>query len=305
MGVYEVIVVGAGPAAWATAIFLVRAGIKTLVIGQDEMSGLADASEVWNFPGLTEAVSGRTLLDRFIEQGTKQGAEFMHKEVTHVEKTSDGNFLVKGADLSEYKGKVLVLAHGANYIKANLPGEKELVGKGVHYCSLCDGPLYKGKSVIVLGNGNLAAEEALQLFAYAREVKMISQATDFGFSPEYAVALQEKGIAYERGRIKKIQKQEGALGIIMIDDGMQLADALFISLGIASSISFAQKLGLELNGDFVKVDEHMKTNVENVWAVGMARGGVNQIVKSVGDGGVAAVNIIKTIKGLPQYIDHT
>jgi len=302
----DVIIIGAGPAAWSAATFLVRAGISTLVVGLDEQSALADATEVKNYPGFPDGISGRTLLDNFIEQGIKQGVTFVHEEVVHAEKQERGTFLVRTATRKEFFAKNLILAHGANYIKANLPGEKEYAGKGVHYCALCDGPIYKGKSIVVLGSGNLAAEEAVELAEYAKEVKIVSHSPKANFSTEYVAILKEKNIEAITRRVKKISGDNTKANSITLDDGSAISfDALFVSLGVASSQMFAQKLGLELAGDFIKANENMRTSVNGVWAVGMARGGLNQIVKSVGDGGIAAVDAIKKIKGLPSYIDQT
>lgn len=303
--VWDVLIVGAGPASWSAATFLVRSGLSVLVVGEDEKSGLADAADVRNFPGFPDGISGRTLLDRFIEQAQKQGAEYHHEEVVHTE-GQDGKFLVRTTSRKEFYGKNLVLAHGANYIKADLPGEKEYIGRGVHYCALCDGPVYKNLDVVVLGNSNLAAEEAAELSDYVKSARMVSHSPKFNLSPEYEKLLDGKKIERVVKRAKKISGDASKANSILLDDGGEFKfDGLFVSLGVASSKNFAQKLGLELNGDFVKVDGNMRTSVPGVWAVGMARGGVNQIVKSVGDGAVAAVDIIKAVKKLPNYIDHT
>ncbi len=302
---YEVIIIGAGPAAWSAAIFLVRAGISTLVIGKDSESGLADAADVRNFPGFPDGVSGRMLLDSFMTQAKKQGALHVEDEVTHTEKQGEG-FIVKTSNLSEFIGKYLVLAHGANYIKANLPGEKEFAGNGVHYCALCDGPIYKDKDVMVLGNGSLAAEEAAELSVYCKNVKIITHSPQKNISPEYEEFLKSKNIEVTLGKAGEIKGENGKAASLILENGSEVKfDGLFIALGVASSMNFAQKLGLELKNNFIKVDQDMRTSVSGVWSIGIGRGGVNQIVKSVGDGGVAAVDIIKVAKGLPNYIDHT
>ncbi|MEK7508069.1 MAG: FAD-dependent oxidoreductase [Patescibacteria group bacterium] len=315
--VFDLIIVGAGSSAWTAATFLARAGISTLVTGLDEQSGLADAADVKNYPGFPEGISGRVLLDNFIEQGMKQGAEFVREEVVHAalrqaqgensgEFSKDRMFLVRTASRKEFFAKNLILAHGANYIKANLPGEKQYAGKGVHYCALCDGPLYRNKDIVVLGNGNLAAEEAVELLSYAKNVQIVSHSPNVNFSPEYSALLKEKSVRVATRRVKKISGGDTRAHSITLDDGSTLSlDALFISFGVASSQIFSQKLGLVLAGDFIKTDENMRTSVDGIWAVGMARGGVNQIVKSVGDGGIAAVDAIKKIKGLPSYVDQT
>jgi thioredoxin reductase (NADPH) len=302
---YEVVIVGAGPAAWSTATFLVRANIKTLVIGDPAQSGLADAAEVWNYVGFPKGISGRELLEQMQKQATNQGATFLLSEVTHVEKQK-GKFFVRTAERKEFTCAQLVLAHGANFIKVNLPGEQELVGKGIHYCALCDGPLYKGKQVIVLGNSNLAAEEALQLASMGVKItKIVTHAIGPNVAPEYQELLDKQGITVEIGKAEKFES--GIEISIRKKDGVvqEKVDAVFIALGVASSAVFAQKLGLEMNGNFLKADENGRTNVAGVWVAGLARGGVNQVGKSVGEGIVAAVDIIKVAKGLPQYLDHT
>lgn len=302
---YDVIIVGAGPAAWSAATFSARANVQTLVIGDPAQSGLADAAEVWNYVGFPKGISGRELLEQMQEQATSQGATFLLGEVTHVEKQK-GKFFVRTAKREEFTSTQLVLAHGANFIKVNLPGEQELVGKGIHYCALCDGPLCKGKRVIVLGNSNLAAEEALQLAGVGVKVaKIVTHAINPNISPEYQELLDEQGITVEIGKAEKFES--GIEISIRKKDGVvqEKVDAVFIALGVASSAVFAQKLGLEMSGNFLKADENGRTNVAGVWVAGLARGGVNQVGKSVGEGIVAAVDIIKVAKGLPQYLDHT
>ncbi len=321
---YQVVVIGAGPAAFCTATFLARANISTLIIGDPAQSGLADASEVLNYPGFPRGVSGIELLELMREQATVQGAEFLIGEVVHTEKLdtkrhsevlknvgmSDATgFLVKTATTEEFIAERLVLAHGANFIKTNLPGEKELVGKGIHYCALCDGPHYKGKKVVVLGNSNLAVEEALQLAGMgARVEKIISHAITANISPEYQKLLDERKIPVEIGKVERFEKKSGSIDLYArYSDGTARATraiGVFIALGVASSMTFAQKLGLEMSGNFLKADQNGRTNVGGVWVAGLARGGVNQVSKSIGDGATAAVDIIKTVKGLPQYLDH-
>lgn len=301
---YEVIVVGAGPSGWSASIFLARAGIKILVIGEDEQSGLSSAADVRNFPGFPDGISGRTLLDNIIEQGKREGATYEHDEVTHIEER-EGSIFIKTASLKEFSARKLILAHGANYIKANIPGEREYRNKGVYYCVACDGPLYKGKDVVVLGNGNLAAEEAIELAAYVKSVKIVSHNPEVNFSAGYADLLSLKNIEIIKARARMIKGGEFASTLVMDNDTVLSLEGLFIALGTASSLDFARQLGLEVIGNFIKTNEIMLTSNENIWACGMARGGINQITKSVGEGTTAAINVIKSLKGLPSYIDHT
>jgi thioredoxin reductase (NADPH) len=301
---YDVIVVGAGPAGWSAATFLVRAQIKTLVIGDMAHSGLSDAVDVLNYPGFTQAISGPALLNQMRDQALEQGAVFITGEVVHIERSRDG-FVVKTADTKEFFAQRLLLAHGANFIKVHLPGEQELIGKGIHYCALCDGPTYKGRQVIVLGNGNYAAEEAIQLSGMGASVRIITHAISPNIAPVYQKLLDQQKIPVLIGKVQKFES--GVRMVVQTKDGQgeERAEGVFVALGIASSAVFAKKLGLEMNGNFLKADENGRTNVAGVWVAGLARGGVNQIAKSVGEGAVSAIDIIKAATGLPQYLDHT
>jgi len=316
MGDCQVVIIGAGPTAFSAAMFLARANIKTLVVGNSQQSGLMDAAEVWNYPGFPKGISGRELLESMRDQAISQGAEFLSGEVTHIEKNSNdklqiaNGFKIKTADAKEFYTERLFLAHGANFIKTNLPGEKELVGKRVHCCALCDGPLYKGKEVVVIGNSNLAAEEAIQLAGMGAKVaKIISHSIVANISPEYQKLLDAQKIVVEIGKVEKFDSADGAVQISIRAHGGTMrshsTEGVFIALGVASSSTFAQKLGLEMNGNFLKADENGRTNISGVWVAGLARGGVNQVGKSVGEAITAAVDIIKEVKGLPQYLDHT
>ncbi|MBI1838752.1 MAG: NAD(P)/FAD-dependent oxidoreductase [Candidatus Colwellbacteria bacterium] len=157
-----------------------------------------------------------------------------------------------------------------------------------------------------MGNSNLAAEEAVELAAYVNSVGIVSHNPEENISSAYKNLLTSKNIGLTLTRVKEIKGDGGLANSLVTEKGETISfDALFIALGVASSLDFARQLGLETSGDFIKVDNNMRTSNAKVWSVGMARGGVNQIVKSVGDGGIAAVDIIKSVKGLPNYIDHT
>ncbi|PIR87048.1 MAG: hypothetical protein COU11_02355 [Candidatus Harrisonbacteria bacterium CG10_big_fil_rev_8_21_14_0_10_49_15] len=328
---YEVVIIGAGPAALTAGIFLGRANIRVLIIGRLEASGLADASVVANWPGIPEGIGGRELLERMLMQAKQHGAEFVEEDVVHLESIENsevvrahfhaqrkndllisGGFLVRTASREDYFAQKLLLAHGANYIKTDLPGEVELVGKGVHYCVLCDGAVYKDKPVIVLGNGNLAAEEALQLAAFTKDITLISHSIKFSINEQYQKLLEEKGVKMQIGKVEGFEKEERGVKLLvrlpeesLPSEETPLADGVFVALGVASSMVFAKKLGLEEKNGFLKVNPDMTTNVPGVWGAGLSRGGVNQAIKSAGEGSVAAVGIIKELKGVVQYMDHT
>ena len=303
----DVIIIGAGPAGMSAAAFTSRANLKTLVIGDPEKSELIKASSVGNYLFANNR-SGRELLEAGIAQIEGYGAEVLVNEVVNIAREDSGVFTVKTADTNEYSAKAVVLAIGVSYVQSGIKNERELAGKGVHYCVACDGYFYKGKKVVVVGNGNYAAEEAIELLAYTKDITLVSNGRDFAISPELMAGLQKGGVQIRKDRGAEFVKPSttAKLTLIKKDGSKEEFDGAFIALGTASSVGFANKLGLELDKEgFIVIDKNGMTSVEGVYSAGSCTGGVLQMAKSVGDGCVAAISIIKKLRGLDNYSDLT
>ena len=303
----DVIIIGAGPAGMSAAAFTSRANLKTLVIGDPEKSELIKASSVGNYLFANNR-SGRELLEAGIAQIEGYGAEVLVNEVVNIAREDSGVFTVKTADTNEYSAKAVVLAIGVSYVQSGIKNERELAGKGVHYCVACDGYFYKGKKVVVVGNGNYAAEEAIELLAYTKDITLVSNGRDFAISPELMAGLQKGGVQIRKDRGAEFVKPSttAKLTLIKKDGSKEEFDGAFIALGTASSVGFANKLGLELDQEgFIAIDKNGMTSVEGVYSAGSCTGGVLQMAKSVGDGCVAAISIIKKLRGLDNYSDLT
>ena len=303
----DVIIIGAGPAGMSAAAFTSRANLKTLVIGDPEKSELIKASSVGNYLFANNR-SGRELLEAGIAQIEGYGAEVLVNEVVNIAREDSGVFTVKTADTNEYSAKAVVLAIGVSYVQSGIKNERELAGKGVHYCVACDGYFYKGKKVVVVGNGNYAAEEAIELLAYTKDITLVSNGRDFAISPELMAGLQKGGVQIRKDRGAEFVKPSttAKLTLIKKDGSKEEFDGAFIALGTASSVGFANKLGLELDQEgFIVIDKNGMTSVEGVYSAGSCTGGVLQMAKSVGDGCVAAISIIKKLRGLDNYSDLT
>ncbi len=304
---HDVIVIGAGPAGMSAAAFTSRANLKTLVIGDPDKSELIKAASVGNYL-FANNKSGRELLEAGVAQIESYGATLLVNEVVHIARGESGIFTVKTADAQEYAARAVVLAIGVSYVQSGIKNEKELSGKGVHYCVACDGYFYNGKKVVVIGNGNYAAEEAIELLAYTRDITIISNGREFAISPELMAALQKGGVQMRKDRGAEFIKESTAAKLTLVkkDGSKEEFDGAFIALGTASSVGFANKLGLELDGDgFIVADKNQMTSLEGVYAAGSCTGGVLQMAKSVGDGCVAAISIIKKLRGLDTYSDLT
>ncbi len=302
---YDTIIIGAGPASWAAAIYLGRANLKSIVIGMPEGSGMWLAQKVQNYPGFPDGIGGKEITNLFIKQALKFGAEHLKEEVVHVEERKEG-FRVITDNRKEFLGKTIILASGKSFESSGLGGEKELLGKGVHTCVACDGYFFRGKKVAVLGSGNFAAEEALELTNYTKDITIISNGGGFTFSKKTEKALKGTRIKLLNISIKEILGKKKFEGLKDSKGKALNFDGLFLAIGQTSTLAFAQKLGLEMSGESLKYDREGKTNVKGVWAAGSIGESLgNQISISAGEGTQAALGIIRTMMGLSNYVDHT
>ncbi len=283
----KAVIIGKGPAGISAALYLVRGGIETTIIGMDG-GALAKADKIENYYGFAEPVSGKKLLENGVLAAKRLGVEVVTDEVINI--GYEQNFVVK-TTLSEYNADALILATGAARKRPNIKGINEFEGKGVSYCATCDAFFYKGKDVVVLGSGKYALEEAEELSHVANKVYIASNGEPFSTEiPENIIQIQ-----------KKIQEIKGSSAVekVVFDDATEIdVSGLFVALGIAGSSDFARKLGAEvLNGKIV-VDQSMATAVPGLFAAGDTIGGLLQISKAVSDGAIAGTEAIKYLRSL-------
>ncbi len=299
-GMYDLIIVGGGPAGLTTAIYTSRDGLKTLVLDRETTGGLAATTElIENYPGFPNGINGAELLDRFRKQAERFGTEVVEfEEVTAVKPIQRGLFEVQ-TEGGTYQSKVVVIATGSQPKKLGVPGEAELYGHGLSYCATCDGPLFKGKDVIVIGAGNSGLQEGLQLLEYARHVTFIE------FLP-YTRAeriLQERVKAHPNStmifnhRVTEIKGKEKVEGVVAVDratgeEKFFPAEGVFIYIGYAPYSDFVADLVDRNKWGYIHTDERMRTKVEGLYAIGDVRAGnPAQLSIAVGDGARAALDI--------------
>jgi len=284
--IYDVVIIGSGPAGLSAAIYTARAKLKTLVIAKDG-GRCAGSHRIENYFGI-ESVTG----DRLLETGKKQaqnfGAEFLHSEIIDLKK--EGDFTITTSN-KEINAKNVILANGLSSVSSGISNEKQFVGKGVSYCVQCDAFFFRDKKVAVLGNSDFTAHEALLLLPHTKDVTLFTASKDLKISPKMLKKLEKGGVVIRNEKIKEA-KGDGMLSSIVLEDGEEKIDGLFIALG-ASASELALKLGLEMDGDFVKTDINQQTNIQGLYAAGDCTSHALQIAKAVGDGCNAAVSIIK------------
>ncbi|MCI6660605.1 MAG: FAD-dependent oxidoreductase [Peptoniphilaceae bacterium] len=304
---YDIIIVGGGPAGLSAALYAARANKKTLVIEREMIGGqIAQSANVENYPGGPEDASPLTLTARMKKQAEEFGAEFVLDEITALKLDGDPKIAV-GNDAS-YEARALILATGAHPRKLGLPNEASLAGRGVGYCATCDGPFYQGLPVYVNGGGDSAFDEALYLATLASHVTIIYR----GDTPRAAHLLQERVVEASNMDVMLNTTIESLHGENMLTS-MQLKNqktgevqeitgdfGLFIYIGMVPNTQLVEGK-LNLDHGYVDADESTVTNIPGVYAAGdVRRKAVRQVATAVADGAVAAIAAGKYIDLLPK-----
>lgn len=300
---YDVIIIGAGPAGISASLYVRRANLNVLVLFHGE-SQLEKAHKIDNYYGFENGISGVDLYKAGIEQAKNLGIEVIDSEVTNIQVASEKSYMISSTT-GEYECNSLIIAAGNKKLRPNLKGLLEHEGKGVSYCAVCDGFFYKKKKVCVLGNKLYALEEAMHLANMAESVTILTNGMD---SSEILNLLDEektKGgaaqkIVLENKRLSEI-KGDARVECVAFDDGSELAtDGFFVALGSAGGADFAKKLGLVLDGDSIKTDGKMATNAPGIYSCGNVNGGLLQVCKAVYEGGVAGLSSVEYVRGLKK-----
>jgi len=281
----DIIIIGRGPAGLSAALYARRAGMTTTVIGLDNGS-LEKAEKIENYFGLERPLSGRELIMVGIEQAKRLGAELITDEVTDVQ--WDGDFTVTAKN-SVYRAQAVILTPGAPRKKLKIKGITEFEGKGVSYCAVCDAFFYRQKPVAVIGSGEYALHEASELLHTCSSVTLFTNGSPLTASFPDTVRIIETPIAEIYGEEK--------VGGVRLTAGAEIPVAgVFVAIGTAAATDFARKLGVEISGNSIVVDEKMRTNVPGLFAAGDCIGGVLQVSVAVGEGAKAALSAIEFVR---------
>ena len=278
---YDIIIVGAGPAGISAGLYARRANKNVLIIYSGE-SNLEKAEKIDNYYGFVNGISGKDLYENGIRQAENLGVEVKKEEVLNIEMTLDG-FAVKTID-NVYESSVCIIATGNKKLRPNIKGIEELEGKGVSYCAICDGFFYRNKNVVVIGNGKYAVSEAKDLENIVQNVKILTDGKEMEADTTFDVDTRKISQIIGEDRVEAIKFEDGDT----ID-----VNGVFIALGEAGDSDFAKKLGVILDKDSIKVDENMATNVKGLYSCGNSTGGLLQVSKAVYEGAVAGLSAVK------------
>lgn len=302
---YDLIIIGGGPAGLAAGIYAVRFGLETLILEKSEISGqISMADIVENYPGFS-SISGLELMEKYRTHAQEAGVKTKITEVISVR--TEGTKKIVSTDSGDLEAKALIIATGANPKHLNVPGEKELISKGVSYCAICDGPFFKNKTVVVVGGGNSAVADALLLSKVAQKVYLVHRRDCL----KAAKVLQDRAFATPNielvfntvvleivgsGEIKKVEK------VILQDlNNKEIRElstnGVFIYVGIHPNTEF---VSVDKNNEgFIKTGRWMETSEKGIYAAGDCRDTpIWQLVAAVSDGAIAATAANEYIESL-------
>ncbi|HAE91217.1 thioredoxin reductase (NADPH) [Tissierella praeacuta DSM 18095] len=305
--IYDVIIIGAGPAGLAAGLYSSRARLNTLIIEKEGEGGqIKTTDEVANYPGSIQNASGPSLIERMVEQVNEFGAKRVIDEIKSVE--LEGKIKVLKGAKEEYQAKTVIIATGATPRPIGCPGEKELTGRGVSYCATCDAAFFEDLEVFVVGGGDSAVEEAMYLTKFARKVTIVHRRDEL----RAAKSIQEKAFKNEKmnfmwDTVITELKGDGILESMIVknvktgeekeifadeDDG---TFGVFVFVGYNPATKLFDGI-INMENGYIKTDDDMKTNVAGVFAAGDNRvKSLRQVVTATADGAIAAVQAEKYI----------
>lgn len=279
---YDVIVIGSGPAGITAAIYAKRKNLSILVISKG-IGTLQKAEKIDNYYGFENGISGKELYVNGIKQAKNLGIDFIEDEVINIEYINQ--FTIETVN-SKYEAKAVILATGVSRNVPNIKGIKEFEGKGVSYCAVCDSFFYKGKDVAVLGDGNYAIHEFETLKPIASSVTILTNGNTMVENRDSSIEVNSKKIREFRGDTK-LEEVE------FEDNTIQNLNGVFIAMGTASSSDLARKIGARIENNNIVVNENMETTVPSLFACGDCTGGLLQISKAVYEGAKAGLAVLK------------
>ncbi|SFJ44066.1 thioredoxin reductase (NADPH) [Halobacillus dabanensis] len=307
--IYDVIIAGAGPAGMTAAVYTSRANLDTLMIERGIPGGqMANTEDVENYPGF-ESILGPDLSNKMFDHAKKFGAEYAYGDIKEV---VDGKeYKTVKAGNKEYKARAVIVTTGAQYKELGVPGEKELGGRGVSYCAVCDGAFFRDKELVVVGGGDSAVEEGVYLTRFASKVTIVHRRDELRAQK----ILQDRAFDNEKidfiwdTEVKSINEKDGKVGSVTLynkkkDEEYNFdTNGTFIYIGMIPLSTPFESLGITNEQGYIETDENMETKVPGVFAAGDIREKeLRQIVTATGDGSIAAQSVQHYIENLLEEL---
>lgn len=307
---YDVVIIGAGPAGMTAAVYASRANLDTLMLERGVPGGqMADTEEIENYPGF-ESILGQELSTKMFDHAKKFGAVYAYGEVREVIDHGDYKEVIAGD--KSYKAKAVIITTGAEYKKLGIPGEAELTGRGVSFCAVCDGAFFKERHLAVIGGGDSAVEEGMYLTRFASKVTVIHRRDTLRAQK----IIQDRAFANEKMDfiwdtvVEQINEKDGKVGSLTLkniktgETSEFEADGVFVYIGTVPLSEPFKSLGIVDEEGYIPTNENMETSVPGVFAAGDIRvKDLRQVVTATGDGSIAAEAAIKYIEELAAKVN--
>lgn len=300
---YDVIIIGAGPAGMTAALYASRANLKVLMIERGVPGGqMNNTADIENYPGY-ESIMGPELSEKMYQSVTKFGTENTYGDVKEVRDLGDHKEVDTGSQV--YQGKTVIVATGCEHRKLEVPGEEEYSGRGVSYCAVCDGAFFRNRKLLVVGGGDSAVEEAIYLTQFASEVVVVHRRDELRAQK----VIQERAFANEKISFLWDSVVEEIVGNDLSVTGAKIrnvktneiheeaAGGIFIYVGLDPLTSAFQTSGIVNEEGWIETDEEMRTSVSGIYAIGDVRDKkLRQITTAVGEGGIAGQGVFEYIE---------
>ncbi|MGM7702840.1 thioredoxin-disulfide reductase [Pseudalkalibacillus sp. Hm43] len=308
--IYDVIIAGAGPAGLTAAVYTSRANLSTLMIERGIPGGqMANTEDVENYPGY-DHILGPDLSNKMFEHAKKFGAEYAYGDVKEIVDGEEYKTVIAGGG-KEYKARSIIIGTGAEYKKLGIPGEKELSGRGVSYCAVCDGAFFKGKELVVVGGGDSAVEEGVYLTRFASKVTIVHRRDQLRAQK----ILQNRAFDNDKidfiwnHTVKEINAENNKVGsvtLVSTEDGEERefkTDGVFIYIGMIPLNAAVKDLGITNENGYVETNSEMETKIPGIFAAGDIREKtLRQIVTATGDGSIAAQSAQHYVESLMEKL---
>ncbi|MDA8164981.1 MAG: FAD-dependent oxidoreductase [Desulfobacteraceae bacterium] len=295
----DLVIVGGGPAGLTAGIYAERSGLKSVVVERGPLGGqVATTPMVENYPGFSQ-VGGKTLVDIMVSHALEYTTIFQGEEVMAIE---PGEPIVVRTTRRRLTARAVLLATGATYRRLDVPGEARLMGRGVSYCSTCDGPLFSGRRVIMVGGGNSAVTEALHLKNIGVEVSIVHRGPELRAQNELVRSLKEAAIPVVYQTVVEEIRGTAQVEAVLLrqvrtgERREQPVEGVFVAIGYLPAVDLARRIGAEITPEgYVKRDERHRTTVPGIYSAGDVEGGYKQIVTAAGMGAEAALAIFEDL----------
>ncbi|PIC78794.1 thioredoxin-disulfide reductase [Sporosarcina sp. P18a] len=308
--IYDVIIVGAGPAGMTAAVYTSRGNMSTLMLERGVPGGqMANTEEIENYPGF-ESILGPDLSTKMFDHAKRFGAEYAYGDVTKIQDGREFKTIYVGE--KQYKARAIILATGAEYRKIGVPGEEELTGRGVSYCAVCDGAFFRNKDIVVIGGGDSAVEEGSYLTRFANKVTIIHRRDTLRAQK----IVQERAFANEKidfiwnSTVKQVNEKDGKIGsltLVSTEDGSERemeTEGMFVYIGLDPITGPFKDLGILDENGYIETNDIMETKIPGIFAAGDVREKLlRQVVTATGDGSIAAQAAQKYIEELAEEVE--